>query len=248
MEEFSKTIYSYSNPMFEKSNEEIVSIKFEIDKLEEAHYQLDINTIYNFIPIKIADLETVYYYIACGSAEIKLEIADGSILDYTKDMSIPVNYRNSRKKTRESCIRLKPTIKNNANEDGLEGEVVWQSGEESQFDCSFDSEERQLASIPQNEGKGIKWALFYPRGEKAILDFLFGNLWLTAKCLWNDDLAPRGVIEIKPLDISFFNSDRRRLHPIKNIFMRAYLWKIKKSKSIVKYNQVYFNTEAPSLD
>jgi hypothetical protein len=86
--------------------------------------------------------------------------------------------------------------------------IELEANSERNFSTSFKSAERLLVSTDMNDT--IKWNLDLPRGEKAIRDYLIGNLYLYACASWKEKPLT-GEVTIRASDIRFFDADRRAL-------------------------------------
>lgn len=191
-----------------------------------THLRFNLNVVFNPIAISVKNLTSITdYYLGSTGAEIELNIEKGKIVDHTHDTTLNVTYTNSVSFKKDKAINIKPKVSVKINQfqsDFFLSEINRSHNEEVNFSTSFNSEERVL--IARHLGNNIKWNITLPRGEKAIRDFLIGNLYLFASCeIFSEKIC--GYIKIHTSDVRFFDDQKRVLSKNKSVFMLFYLWK-----------------------
>jgi hypothetical protein len=102
------------------------------------------------------------------------------------------------------------------------GEIKWEARGQSERKATFSCSEMIL--VPINKGEAIHWRLDSPRGDKAVRDFLMGNLYLFAECAWNGT-PKQGRFGARPSDVRFFDDQRRPLSKATSLLMLYQLWR-----------------------
>jgi hypothetical protein len=198
----------------EVRNRNILLLDFDADLEDDETLRIDLNVVFNPIPIRRGRITSADYYIGSTGAEISLKAISGTIQQYTTGAKLDVHYSSTTTRLRKVSLILKTNV-------GF-GSINHDATEERSFTSTFASEERYLA--PVHMGDTIKWVINLPRGEKAIRDFLIGNLYLFAMCAWSSQ-SKSGWVSIRPADIRFFDSKRRPLNSMNSLLMWYVLWK-----------------------
>ncbi|MEM9298932.1 MAG: hypothetical protein AAGA64_11135 [Bacteroidota bacterium] len=212
----------------EKEREKnVLLIDLQIDKNKKDEIRFDIDIAFNPISVRRGSVTVKDFYIGCMGAEIALSLNPdkGVLLEFTEGCSLNVNYTNQNSYQRSATVSLVPEIKseNGKNKTDIKlGSLQYIASKQATFSASFSSDERLLAPIKL--GNAIKWTITLPRGEKAIRDFLIGNLYLFA-VYGSLEQAVSGNIYAKPSDITFFDDTKRALGTKKSIIMRYILYK-----------------------
>lgn len=197
-------------PWLSKKN--VIFLHFDADVEDNGVVRLDLNIAFDPIVLTEKDSNGRYdYYIGNSGAEITVEIVDGQILESTPEAALDVSYTNSFSGKRKSELTISPDLKAKGKfaELGMSiGSFTRAAGEERSFSTGFSNRERYLAAV--RVGNTLKWTIKLPRGEHIIRDYLFGNLYLFAKCSWNVDLRS-GVIKIRPSDVMVFDPKNKPL-------------------------------------
>jgi hypothetical protein len=110
---------------------------------------------------------------------------------------------------------------------------------ESTFVTRFSASERVLSEA--FFGNGVEWELILPE-RQALRDYLLGNLFLYVETSWDVE-TKEGMIEVRPSDILFFDSERRVIADrMKAVAMRWALYKqgikLKRDGIIVNFKAV----------
>ncbi len=183
--------------------------ELEVDELAEKSLRFDLNVVFKPVRVQRGNLPRADWYIGSTGAEIYLEVIGGIVKDnHTKGKTLQVNYKNTETWERKSAFTLAPEIgieSTSASVKAKLADIVFQANSERNFESSFSCEERVLAHIHMENS--VRWNIDLPKGGKAIRDFLFGNLYLCAECVWNDGPC-HGRITVRPSDIRFFDEER----------------------------------------
>jgi hypothetical protein len=186
--------------------------------------RIDLDVVFNPKPIRRGTLQRYDYYVGSTGAEISLTINDGTIDSFTPEVKIDVDYSNTVGENRKSNVSLSPSMEVTQGTSKVKaniGTFAKESAEHSNFSASFKSSERIL--VPSIIGNTIKWNLNLPRGEKAVSDFLNGNLYLFAQCNWSNN-EKSGIVNLRPSDVLFFDSERRPLSNLQSLLMAFVMW------------------------
>lgn len=95
------------------------------------------------------------------------------------------------------------------------GEIGVESTGTREGEAEYTSNENPLAVV--NKGDAVIWQESMVRGEKAVRDFLFGNLKLWAQCKWADKNQV-GRVRLHT-SAFFFDDQKRRLSGWKALLM-----------------------------
>lgn len=203
----------------------VVLLDLEADITGIEALRLDLNVVFNPIPVRRGSLQKMDYYIGTTGAEIVLDTVAGSVTNFTAEQSIDVNYSNTVEHCRKSTVAIKPTLEGKDGGRELKagfGEFRWEKDATRSFKSAFACQERILSPIQM--GSVLRWIINLPRGEKVIRDFLAGNLFLFAECSWTGG-KPYGKVSVRPSDVRFFDDERRPLKRMTSIAMLFALWK-----------------------
>ena len=206
----------------EEQDGSILLLGLEADHEDKDCIRIDLDVVFNPIPVrrKQGPVRQADFYVGCTGAEIGVEASAGSILKHTGPTTLSVGYSNSTSRNRSSGLTLDPILAMNSGETKL-GAVTKEASQEVTFNATFSSEERVLQPVLLHDT--IKWTINLPRGNKAVRDFLMGNLHLFAVCRW--DHVPRtGRVTVRPSDVRFFDGNREPLGPRRSLMMEFVLW------------------------
>ena len=210
----------------EERERNVVLIDLDADMEGTETLRLDVNVIFNPLPVRRGTLTRVDYYIGSTGAEVSVDASGGKVHGHTPAATLDVNYSNATQSRRKAGLTLKPEMKvkdlSRAAEAKL-GSVTRAAGQERVQSAAFASAERVLAPVATDDG--VKWTVSLPRGEKAVRDFLIGNLYLFAKCTWAGT-TKRGRVAVRPSDVRFFDADRRPLGTAQSLVMQFVLWRL----------------------
>jgi hypothetical protein len=205
----------------------VMLMDLEPDLLSPNTIRFFINIAFQHIivPVQIGG-KTVNWRIGATGADVHLRTSKGRVSDYTLGEQLGVDYKNSVTKSRSSKATIKPSVKKKDGRGEIEasgGEVTFESGEARTRETAFHSSERELQAIFQNDS--VRWVLSLAKGEKAVRDYILGNMFLSATCSWPS--APiRGEISARPLDVRFFTTNG----PTAEVGSLALLWRTKKKQ------------------
>ncbi|WP_337171464.1 hypothetical protein [Gemmatimonas aurantiaca] len=195
------------------------------DRPGPTELQLDLNLIFNPRPIRFGLVSEADWWFGSTGAELLLEAIDGSATHYSGASTIPVKYRMVRTRPQTAVFKFGPGIKQKTSQSEAEltfGSVSIPIGHEHKFETEFESAERTLEAVKMIHG--VRWVVRLPRGERAIRDFLLGNLFLEATCAWS--AAPlKGVIHVRPHDIRLFKPDQRPASKAASLLARYTCWR-----------------------
>lgn len=203
----------------------VILLDFDADDVAPSGVRLDLNIVFNPIPVRRGGGTRFDYYIGSTAAEIRVGTVGGKIRQYTEGTMLQVGYSNTERRARIAELHLFPQIRvDDASKivSAELGPIRRALSQEVGYNVTFASEERLLAPVLLDDT--IRWAITLPRGPKAIRDFLQGNLYLYAIATWAR--KPRsGWIQVRPSDVRFFDSERKAISGRKSLFMQFVLWK-----------------------
>jgi hypothetical protein len=214
-------------PFLTESNrrENMILVDLAITPEEDETLRFNLNVVFNAIAVRRGVINRYDYYVATTGAEIVIEADQGNIRDYTEQASLTIEYTTLAKASKAINRNFKPALKLKAA--GVEGEaqlieVGRQKEISSEFTAKFVSSESLLSTTFLNDT--TKWTLTTHRADKVIRDFLIGNLFLFASCSWTEGQRA-GRIRVKPEDVRFYDSEKRRLSAIRSLVMLFILWR-----------------------
>jgi len=186
--------------------------------------RFDVELAFKAIRTHTDAVSTPVYYLGYTGVTAELHVEGLPLQTYTRRKKIPVNYTNSMQKKNWKNFDIVPkvTIKGEGVEATVSvGKAGGKKGSEEEKTCKFESGERTLETTREHDQ--IRWTLDLPRGEKAVRDFLLGNLFLFAEYdKSNEDTAVSGRLKVEPRAIQWFDKDRKEisLSFIKRFFLR----------------------------
>lgn len=198
---------------------------FCVDDISGHHVRVDVDIVFQPIRIRRAGTQKTDYYVGTAGAQIYVRATDGSIEGYTPESTLMTDYTNQHQRSRSSSVVVKPSSKQAGAaqiSQGVSASLSYNTSQVRTHSVSFQSDERVLA--PRHLGDEVIWEFSMPRGEKAVRDYLVGNLYLYANCTWQNN-PKRGCVGWQPSDIRFFDSEKRLLSPAKSIIMNYVLWR-----------------------
>jgi hypothetical protein len=204
-----------------ENRNEVIFLDIDPDFIDENTIRIELNVVFRPIAIKRGLIQAKDYYVGSTGAHVIFETFSGQVKDYTRAMTMPVDYENTYKRGRKASVKLAPKIEAGEAK-GEAGEIELAKDTECTFTTKFSGSERVLADVFL--GKGVEWDFMLPPGQ-VLRDYVFGNLYLYVEASW-DTKRKEGVIEVNASDISFFNSKRRLIaNGVKAVGMRLALWR-----------------------
>lgn len=203
----------------------ILLLDVETDLIAADCLRFELNIVFNPIAIRRGRINKVDYFVGSTGAEVFIEATQGKILSHSGPLELDVEYTNTSRQTRKSSMCLTPEFKSKdgaAERSFKPGEIRWEANSESERKASFSCSEMTL--VPVNTGNSVRWRLDTPRGEKAVRDFLIGNLILFAECSWRGSTRS-GRFGARPSDVRFFDDQRRPLSKPTSLLMLFHLWR-----------------------
>jgi len=202
----------------------ILLVNLDVDETETETYALAFDLIFDPKPVQRRTVVTADYYVGSTGAELWVEPSTGKIQHFTQSRSFEVDYTSQSERQQRRAATFKPRLELSAGEAGASAEAGGfeiAAGSARSEAASFRSEERDLVAVFLDPE--LKWVLQLPRGERAVRDYLQGNLRLDAEIVPVDGRAG-GTIRLRPSDIRFFGPDRRPLNFWASMAMRLILW------------------------
>lgn len=163
-----------------------------------------------------------HWFVACRSALISLQIDEGTILDHTGETSIQFHYKLHSSRDTEVGGKIEPTVKVGPEDAQTEFSIVSLTAKKrdtTSGQIDYDGKEDELGVSAS--ANSVTWDYSIVRGKRAIRDFLFCNLPLSADC------KPRfkrlkGSIELLP-SIFNFDRDKQQMSGTKSFLMQLTL-------------------------
>jgi hypothetical protein len=217
---------------------EVIFLDLEPDFLDEKTIRIDLNVVFRPIPIRRGTITSRDYYVGSTGARVIFEAFLGKVKRYSPGATLNVDYESVYRRSRSASVKLAPHLEvGNAKTDV--GEIAFTKDSERTFTSRFSGSERMLSEA--FFGSGIEWELRLPEGQ-VLRDYLLGNLFLYVESSW-DGKKKEGVIEVRPSDMLFFDSQRRVIADgIKAAAMRWVLYKqgisLKRDSILVTFLEV----------
>ena len=209
----------------EQRRRTVLLLDAETDLLGPDCLRIDLNIVFNPIAVRMGTVLKADYFVGSTGAEIFVEAVGGRVSSYSGALELNVDYTNATTHVRKSGVSLSPEVKSKSGstEESLKlGEISWGAKTEREHKVSFSCSEMTL--VPIDTGNAVRWRLDTPKGEKAVRDFLIGNLFLFAECTWKTP-GKRGRFGARPSDIRFFDDQRRALGKVSSYLMLYRLWR-----------------------
>jgi len=184
-----------------------------------------LNVVFQPIPVRRGPFAPNDYYVATTGGSARLSASNAELVEYTRGSSLAVQYGVRAERKVEGHGKLAPELKGKVGAMDLEfkpGSVEHATQSTLSSGVKFASEEMPL--VPIYQGDAVEWRIDSHRGEKAVRDFLAGNVYLEATFRWKT-VTKSGSAHVRPSDISFFDHSRRQLSSCKSILMRFALWR-----------------------
>jgi len=188
------------------------------DFLDDETIRIDLNIVFRPIPVKRGWLQIRDYYVGSTGARVTFEAVGGEVKNYTKATSFRVDYENTYKRSQLSAVKVSPKIEIGSDVSLDLGEISLDKDEERTYTAKFSGSERMLSDV--DLGNAVEWEIAIPPGQ-VLRDYLIGNLYLYVESSWQQN-KKEGRIELRPSDISFFDSQRRLVGSIKGAFAMLY--------------------------
>jgi hypothetical protein len=223
-----KTLYFFPPKLIHWLDDEfrkmsVLLLDIEPDFIDDNKIHLDLNIIFRSIPVKSGTLQCRDYYVGSTGARIIFKAIGGEVKDYTGPMTLTVDHEQTFERSRRSGVNVAPAIEGGKELKAKVGEITFQKDAKRTFTLKFSSSERSLAPVFMHDT--VEWEIALPKGEKAIRDYLFGNLYLYVDSEWACE-RKEGQVEVRPSDILFFDSERRAIGGPKGSLVMLYkLWK-----------------------
>jgi hypothetical protein len=223
-----KTLYFYPPKLVrwldeDSRNTSVLMLDIEPDFVDDNKIHLDLNIIFRSIPVTIGGLQSRDYYVGSTGARVTFKAIGGEVKKYTGPMTLTVDYEKTFTRARQSGVKVSPAVESSQGLKVNIGDITFQKDAERTFSFKFSSSERSLAPVCMRDS--VEWEIALPKGEKAIRDYLFGNIYLFVDSEWSCE-HKTGKIVARPSDILFFDSERRAIGgPKVGLTMRYHLWK-----------------------
>jgi len=200
-----------SMTMNEQSNC-IIALGLRDEAISRLDLRLKLNLVFQSVGVKQEFITQYHYYIGTTGAVIAISAPSGHVVDHSGPTKIQVEV--------ESTTGVQTGVEAKSQTAGVS------LGKSKTSRAKFPTEE--LLLVPINLQNGVKWHIDNHRGDKAIRDFLLGNVYLQATFRW-DNGEKRGTVEARPSDIRFFDDKKRLLLSLRtSILMLFRLYRQKK--------------------
>jgi len=210
----------------EKKDKNIMIFGFDADMTKNKSLRVDLNVAFTPIPVRRGKItRRTDFHIGSTGATIKVKTNNSTLKNYSKEKTLKVKYSNTTKRKRNFTFTLKPevTAKSGDVQIGASiGSVTREKGDERTFSTAFSNKERKLATTALNNT--ITWSIELPRGDKAIRDFLIGNLYLYAQFTCGSSPIS-GRVAIRPTNVLFFDEENIQIGKLHSFYMQYVLWR-----------------------
>ncbi len=178
--------------------------------------RFDIDAVFNVIPVRRGSIKRADFYVAATGGRLSIDLRRGSICkNYTDAIAIQTAYENKISRTQNASVTLSGLGETTGRPESLRGAIS--AGSQREYSCRFSASERILNPILLPP-RSLRWELMCIRGERALADFVSGNLYLTVGMSWSGTRVS-GTIELVPDRMEFFGPDRRALGTLKSVAM-----------------------------
>jgi hypothetical protein len=210
----------------QRANFSIVELHLSTETLSDTQSQLSLDIAFPVIPIRRGYLEPTDYYVGTTGATVTLTAKEAEFVDYTGPVGIDVEYEQSAGKSRSQTGKLAPEYKTKLGPAELQlkpGSLESSFATTSGSSIKYQSKEFLLA--PTKSVGSLTWQVDMPRGEKAVRDFLLGNLSLSATLEWQTT-DRHGTAQARPSCVAFFDGGKRKLEGWRAcVLMLFILWR-----------------------
>jgi hypothetical protein len=202
----------------------MMNIDMDIDLNKLLH--VDVNAIFDPIPVRRGILNREDWYIGSTGAEIVASCNTGVVRQFTEGKVLHVDYKNRTERTQKYNFSIIPKLALSSQSNGVElstvGTFGLRAGSKLKYESEFSNSERIL---DQNyKSKEVRWLLKLPKGKQVVKDFLMGNLHLEAKFELGSKVV-NGDVGIRPTDVRFFDEKGNRVGKLSTIMMLYAVWR-----------------------
>ncbi|ADM08773.1 hypothetical protein PB2503_03492 [Parvularcula bermudensis HTCC2503] len=194
-----------------------VDIDADFNSSQTISYTIDV--VFDPSPFSTGIFEKVDFYVGSTGVNITIDFFDGEVHGFTEEISISVEYTNDRLIERYADLTISPKIELSSGKASMKtevGSIHRKKGERYTQSSAFQCREAVLTPI--DLGSGVRWLLQQPRSDKAIRDFLAGNLHLAASHT-PGSATSRGTVTARLSDIRIFDGERRPVSARKSLLM-----------------------------
>jgi hypothetical protein len=202
----------------------VMLLGLEAESLASDSLRVQLNVVFQPIGIRRGLLAPSDYYIATTGGTVAVTAPDAELVNHTGPNRVAVQHDVSVERETTGSRKLVPELKGKlgATDLGIKPGSIERARRNTQVSgIKFMSEEMLLAST--NFGDAVEWRIDCHRGEKAVRDFLVGNLYLEATFRWRT-VTKSGKLECQPSNILFFDNSRRQLSQRASLLMWFVLW------------------------
>ena len=180
-----------------------------------------INVKFQSVPVKRPLLKG-NWFVACRSALINLQMDEGTVVDHAMEIATQFHYKIDSSISTEAGVEINPTVKT-----GLEGaetefsivSLKAKKKDKSGGQIDYTGKENTLSVI--GFANSVTWDFSIVRGKRAISDFLFCELPLSADCKPKFKRL-KGSVELLP-SIFNFDRDKQQMSGTKSFLMQLAL-------------------------
>ena len=154
-------------------------------------------------PVKKGIIVVTECQVGTTGARFTLEAQEASLKNLTSDVQIDTSYEVS--KSSGATVKLEPKVKTKISK--AEVEISPGSAESEKSVTKkvvFSSGETLLVGTTIGSDM-VRWSLRPHSGEKAVVDYLEGNLEILALGSWADDKLPTFISTVEPRDRVFWS-------------------------------------------
>jgi len=158
------------------------------------------------------------FYIGSTGALVRIDLEkNGDFKDWTRALSVDTETKIHKTLKKGVKVALKPAIGIKKDAKVSPGELSGDIGKEMTQESTFEIKEYPLE--PKKIGRAIEWMIKMPKGYKAVRDFLYGNILLSAEVQW-EKVPHSGSFTLRTSDIRFFDDQGEPLSKIQTLAMR----------------------------
>jgi hypothetical protein len=197
----------------------LLNVRTEPGANDTVKFIIDVK--FQSVPVKRPLLKG-NWFVACRSALINLQIDEGTIVDHATEISTQFHYKIDSSSGTEVGAEFKPTVK--VGPEGAETEVsivslTAKKKDKSGGQIDYTGKENTLSVV--GFANSVTWDFSIVRGKRAISDFLFCELPLSADCQPKFKRL-KGSVQLLP-SIFNFDRDKQQMSGTKSFMMQLAL-------------------------
>jgi hypothetical protein len=204
----------------------IIELDCETKAISETNSRLEVTVTFNSIPIRVEIVESKDYYVGTTGATVNVNAKGARFVEYTEPPGISVGHETKKAEERGRSGKFAPELKATVGHVAVQTNPgALESSAKTNNESSISYEFKEFPIVPIKKDGSLAWQIDMPRGEKAVRDFLLGNLPLSVTLEWRTTEEKSGTVQARPSSVLFFDEEKRALPIQASLLMRFILWK-----------------------